>query len=321
MHEIKLPQLGQSVEEASIIEWRKKEGEEVSKGEIIFTVQTDKAEIECESTADGILRKILVEPDIEVPVMTVVALAGTADEKLPDLSQYALETEDAEEEAAPETAEVEAAPTVEATVAAPDAPQADAGVSPRARKKAERLSVNPSFISGTGPGGRVTESDVDAYADSFKATPTALKIALDDGVDIARVESTDPDGRITKEDIEKSKSVPKPATTKPGETKRVPLTRMRKIIAKRMCDSLFSAPHYAITIEVDMANATAFRSNCDYRPSFNDMVLYATAQALQKHPDLNARWLGDAIEIVGDINLGFAVAVPSGLLVPVVRQL
>ncbi|HPX41982.1 MAG TPA: hypothetical protein PLF51_16225, partial [Candidatus Hydrogenedentes bacterium] len=87
MHEIKLPQLGQSVEEASIVEWRKKEGDPVKSGEVLFTVQTDKAEIECESTADGVLRKILVAPDVEVPVMTVVALVGEADEALPDLAQ------------------------------------------------------------------------------------------------------------------------------------------------------------------------------------------------------------------------------------------
>jgi pyruvate dehydrogenase E2 component (dihydrolipoamide acetyltransferase) len=339
MQEIKLPQLGQSVEEASIVEWLKQEGEPVKTGEVLFTVQTDKAEIECESTADGVLRKILVQPDVEVPVMTVVALVGEADEPLPDLSKYALggeekvkpaetaqtpaETPESKPESpAPQhTAPAEEAPTVQET------PTGRAAVSPRARKRAEQLRIDPAFVQGSGVGGRIMEADVEAYAAQIAITPTARKIALDKGLDLSRIEGTGQGGKITKADVERAVAAPEtPAAAtapavKPGEVQRVPLSPMRRIIAERMSASKFSAPHYYMTVEVDMAAPMAFRGNCaDFKPSYNDLVLRAVTLAIQQHPQVNARWADDAIEIVGDINLGLAVALPTGLIVPVVRQ-
>ncbi len=336
MHEIKLPQLGQSVEEASIVEWRKKEGDPVKTGEVLFTVQTDKAEIECESTADGMLRKILVAPDVEVPVMTVVALVGEAGEALPDLAQYG--------GAVPGTAATSGAPAASATpapkadavpvhdeVSAGPAPHPAPGgwtpVSPRARKRAEQLKVDPAFAQGSGVGGRVMEADVEAYAARVAITPTARKIALDHALDVSRVEGTGPGGKITKADVEQALASPRGgaagavAAMVSGKVQRVPLSPMRRIIAERMAASKFSAPHYYITVEVDMSAAMAFRRGCtDFKPSFNDLVLRAASLAIQQHPQVNARWAGDAIEVSGDINLGFAVAMPTGLIVPVVRQ-
>ncbi len=329
MQEIKLPQLGQSVEEASIVEWRKQEGDAVKTGEILFTVQTDKAEIECESTADGILRKILVEPDIEVPVMTVVALVGEAGEALPDLSRYSQAQDEAEpsETAAPVPAPAPGsvpAQTVEPRTAAPGG---RVPVSPRARNRAGQLKVDPAFAQGSGVGGRVMEADVEAYAARVAITPTARKIAVDHGVDLARIEGTGQGGKITKTDVERALASPGAAAGPaapamvPGEIQRVPLSPMRRIIAERMAASKFSAPHYYITVEVDMSAAMIFRRSCvEFKPSFNDLVLRAVALAIQQHPHVNARWAGDAIELAGDINLGFAVALPTGLIVPVVRQ-
>ncbi len=340
MQEIKLPQLGQSVEEASIVEWRKQEGDAVKTGEILFTVQTDKAEIECESTADGILRKILVEPDIEVPVMTVVALVGETGEALPDLSHYSQARGEAEPSgtaAPPKPAEAPAAAqapapapgsasaqTVEPRTAAPGG---RVPVSPRARNRAGQLKVDPAFAQGSGVGGRVMEADVEAYAARVAITPTARKIAVDHGVDLSRIEGTGQGGKITKTDVERALASPGAAAKLaapamvPGEIQRVPLSPMRRIIAERMAASKFSAPHYYITVEVDMSAAMTFRRSCvEFKPSFNDLVLRAVALAIQQHPHVNARWAGDAIELAGDINLGFAVALPTGLIVPVVRQ-
>ncbi|MFO7973612.1 MAG: 2-oxo acid dehydrogenase subunit E2 [Candidatus Hydrogenedentota bacterium] len=339
MQEIKLPQLGQSVEEASIVEWRKQEGDTVKKGEVLFSVQTDKAEIECESTADGVLRKILVEPDVEVPVMTVVALVGEADESLPDLSKYPVAGEEGEKPAAqapspaetpaakPETTPPQHKGAAEQPESTPETPDGRAAVSPRARKRAEQLKVDPTFARGSGVGGRVMEADIEAYAAQIAITPTARKIALNKGLDLSRIEGTGQGGKITKADVERALAAPEapaaPAAPaiKAGEVQHVPLSPMRSIIAERMSASKFSAPHYYMTVEVDMAAATAFRGSCaDFKPSYNDLVLRAVTLALQQHPQVNARWAGEAIEIVGDINLGFAVAVPTGLIVPVVRQ-
>ena len=321
MHEVKLPQLGQSVEEASIVRWLKAEGDAVKKGEPLLAVQTDKAEIECESTASGTLRKILLPTDVSVPVMTVIALVGEPDEALPDLSQYGSgdnkPTTPAAVVEAPKATAATASPGA-ASVYSVDSPAS--AVSPRARRKAAELHVNPSFVPGTGAGGRVVESDVLAYAESTKnihASPTARRLAEQTGVDLSRLTGSGPHGRIMKADVAGAK--PAAPLLPAGQSRRVPLTPMRRIIAKRMEDSKFSAPHYYVTVEVDMANAVKLRSSLPWKPSYNDIVMRATALSLLQFPSVNARWLGDAVEEVGDVNLGFAVALPTGLIVPVVR--
>jgi pyruvate dehydrogenase E2 component (dihydrolipoamide acetyltransferase) len=334
MHEIKMPQLGQSVEEASIVTWFKEEGDAVDAGEPLFSVQTDKAEIECESTAKGVLRKKLLDLDVEVPVLTVVALVGDADEDLPDLAQYEIDGGNA----APEAEPVASAPTGEGAgptgsgtasssaggSGATHQTVAAGAVSPRAKAAAERLVVDPRFASPTGAGGRIISADVEAYAtavDAIKPTSTARKAALIAGVDLTRVTGTGSGGKITKEDVANSQPHT-PAAAASGESQVIPLSPMRKIIADRMVDSLFTAPHYYVTVEVDMAGAKALREASEgFKPSFNDLVLKATALAAQEYPAVNSRWLGDAIEQVGDINLGFAVAMEAGLIVPVIKQI
>ena len=323
MHEIKLPQLGQSVEEASIVEWRKSEGDQVEEGEILFSIQTDKAEIECESTAAGVLRKILVEPDVDVPVLTVVALVGDPDEPLPDLAAYgAGEAKDSGTEAAGPSAQaaVSAAAAPARTTAPCTSAGAGAAVSPRARARALEVGVDPRFAAGSGAMGRVMAADVEQYAQAAAAvriSPTARRIAGNEAVDITRLSGSGPRGKVMKADVLSASGTP--AGEAAGQA--VPLSPMRRIIAERMVESKFSAPHYYMTMEIDMAAATAFRKTAgDPRPSYNDLILYAAARALIKHPAVNARWAGDALEIPAEVNLGFAVALPSGLVVPVVRN-
>jgi pyruvate dehydrogenase E2 component (dihydrolipoamide acetyltransferase) len=334
MHEIKLPQLGQSVEEASIVKWLKSEGDAVKEGDLLFSVQTDKAEIDCESTATGVLRKILIEPDVFVPVMTVVALVGDAKEAMPDLSQYGAEPAAAPAPAPEAKPEPTPAPAPAATAAAaPAAPAASGGrapVSPRAMAKAAELGIDPTTLSGSGVGGRVMEEDVIAASQAggaVRATPVARRVAEQAGVDLASVAGSGPRGKVMKDDVRQAAAPPAPAQAPAppmaasGEVERIPLSPMRKVIAQRMVESLFSAPHYFVTMEIDMAAAMKFRKeSAGFKPSFNDIVMYSAAKAIRQHPLVNARWAGDAIEIPGDINLGFAVALPAGLIVPVVRQ-
>ncbi|MCF6285415.1 MAG: 2-oxo acid dehydrogenase subunit E2 [Candidatus Hydrogenedentes bacterium] len=333
MHEIKLPQLGQSVEEAEITQWLKKEGDAVEQGEPIFTIQTDKAEIEAESTASGILRKILIPEEVEVPVLTVVALVGDADEALPDLAQYAVDgggeaapVSEATENSAPAAA-AESAPastTAEVPAAAPGG-----AMSPRARSTAQRLNVDPAFLSASGPEGRVIEEDVlayDAKRGSVRSTPTARRVAREAGIDITTVAPGSTTGRIAKDDVVAAASSKPVAASAPaaqplsGET--TPLSPMRRIIAERMVASKFDAPHFYVTIEVDMKESVAYRGALpNFKPSFNDLVMRATARAIQAFPTVNSRWLGDAIESRDTINLGFAVAMAEGLIVPVVKDI
>lgn len=316
MHEVKLPQLGQSVEEASIVRWLKNEGDTVTKGEPLLAVQTDKAEIECESPASGTLRKILLGTDVTVPVMTVIALVGEPNEPLPDLAKYGQTAGTPSQPVKAQTAAETTKPTPQPQPSAIE-PAARA-VSPRARRAATTMHVDPNVIQGTGVGGRVMASDVKAYAAGINATPTAKRQAAAAGVDLTRIEGSGPRGKVTKADVLGARPTAPPSTQ--GETRRVPLTPMRRIIAQRMVDSKFSAPHYYVTVEVDMAAAVALRKSLPWKPSFNDIVMRATALALLEYPAVNARWQGDAVEEMGEVNLGFAVALPTGLVVPVVRN-
>lgn len=326
MHEIKLPQLGQSVEEAQIVAWLKQEGDTVAVGDPLLSVQTDKAEIEVESTADGVLRKILAGPGADVPVLSVIALVGGADEPLPDLAAAARPA------AAPAEATAAGAPPIPAPAAVAAAPLAtpavsDAPVSPRARRVAAEHHVNAARLAGSGAGGRVVAADVQAYLDSLDDTrisPTARRVAAAAGFDPRGLAGSGAGGRVMKEDIERAlvASAPPAATAAapaPG-ARRVPLSPMRRIIADRMAASKFAAPHYYVTVEADMAAAKAFRAGLPHKVSYNDLVLRAAAIALAEHPSVNARWLGDAIEEGGPVNLGMAVALPAGLIVPVIRD-
>ncbi|MCX5759464.1 MAG: dihydrolipoamide acetyltransferase family protein [Candidatus Hydrogenedentes bacterium] len=318
MHEVKMPQMGQSVEEASIVTWFKKEGDRVNAGEPLFSIQTDKAEVECEAPASGVLRKILLEPDVMVPVLTVVALIGEPDEVLPaecDMRSPKSERADAPSASVPESAVAVPKPPT-------PSPQPQA-ISPRAKARAAERGVDLASVTGTGALGRIMEADVLGAPTGVKASPTARRVAANAGVNLASVEGTGIGGKVMKADVAAaSKPQPAPAPSTPtAGGRRIPLSKMRRIIAKRMCESKFAAPHYYITVEIDMAAAKAFRSSFKaFKVSYNDLVLYATVKTLREFPNVNAKWLGDAIEEVADINLGVAVALPAGLIVPVLQQ-
>ncbi len=319
MHEILLPKMGNSVEDAEIVKWFKSEGDTVQEGDPLFSIQTDKAEVECECTASGVLRKILVPAGVEVPVLTVVALVGAADEALPEGVGGA-----APAPAAASAPAAQATPAAAAPAAAPVAAGGGAKASPRARKLAEEKGVDLGAVAGSGPGGRVLSGDVAEAAaaqGSVKATPVARRVAENAGVDLRGVSGTGIGGKVTKDDVLQAKAAPAAAPAPEPGAKRAPLTPMRRIIAQRMCESKFAAPHYYVTVEVDMLAAKQFRAaNKAFKASFNDLVLFAAAKALREFPQVNARWCGDSIEQVPDVNLGVAVALPTGLIVPVIRQ-
>jgi len=319
MYEILLPKAGQTVEEAEIVSWFKQEGDRVEEGEALFSIQTDKAEVECDSTASGVVRKILVQPGVEVPVLTVVALVGEADEPLPDLAQYGVSGAAAPAQAASEPAPAAAAPA--APQAAPAPATGNAFVSPRARKAAQERGIDPAALQGSGVMGRVMEADVLAQAGQaagVKITPTAKRMAANAGLDVLGIPGTGIGGKITKADV--AGAAQQPAAAPAAGVKRVPLTPMRRIIATRMAASKYEAPHYYITVEIDMTAAKALRGRLPYKASYNDLVLYATIRALREFPAVNAQWDGDAINEMPDVNLGMAVALPTGLIVPVIKQ-
>jgi pyruvate dehydrogenase E2 component (dihydrolipoamide acetyltransferase) len=162
--------------------------------------------------------------------------------------------------------------------------------------------------------------DVEAYAESIadkRITPTARRIAQQRALDVRGLRGTGPHGKIVKDDVIAAR-MPAAIPDLPGKV--VPLTPMRRIIAERMTESYLTAPHYFVTIEVDMSAAVAFRAGCAFKPSYNDLVLMAVARALKQHPRVNTRWLEDSVIELEEIHLGVAVALDEGLVVPVLRN-
>lgn len=330
MFEVKMPKLGQTVEEAMIVQWLKQEGDEVKEGEPLFTVQTDKAEIEFESPATGTLLKILVEAGIEIPVLTVVALIGEKNEAIPPEYDQSIISGVSTKPKIEEKRELKETKSAEmpspSTIATPTTVTLGKVIaSPRAKKVAEEHNVSLQGIQGSGVGGRIMSSDVEiAVKSQTKATPVARKLAEQGGIDLQSVVGTGPHGKIMKEDVEKAKASPPketaPLPTFPTTIQKVPLTPMRKIIAERMGQSMHIAPHYYITVEIDMTSAKVLRGKLPFKVSFNDIVLYATVRTLREFPLVNVQWGGDCIIQMPDINLGVAVALPQGLIVPVIKK-
>jgi pyruvate dehydrogenase E2 component (dihydrolipoamide acetyltransferase) len=295
-----MPKLSDTMTEGVVAEWHKKVGDTVKSGELLAEIETDKATMEFESFYDGVLLHIGVEKGQTVPVNVLLAIIGNAGEDVQALIAQAGSSAPTEAPKA-EVATPEAAPTPAPVVA----------VAPVAAPTA------PSTVSNTNASGRIL------------ASPLAKKLAEEKGVDLAFIAGTGEGGRITKRDVDHY--VPYNAPARPVVQATVgvesftdePISQMRKTIARRLAESKFTAPHFYLTISIDMDNAIAARKSMNsqdgVKVSFNDMVVKAVAMALRKHPTVNSSWLGDVIRTNHHVNIGVAVAVEDGLLVPVVR--
>ena len=340
--EVILPQLGQTMEEGTIVEWFKQEGESVKRGEVLFSVESDKATLESESPARGILRKILVPAGTTVPVLSPVAIiTKTADE---DIEGYVPQGAPADAVETGETAEESAAEPVVAPTDQPLAGPAAAGrvfSSPRARMRARELGVDVSAISGSGPNGRVVEKDVLVYVENLpKATPMARKVAADLGIDLTTVAGTGVGGKITREDVEAAQRAepvqPAPARAAPSPIKlgaaevvsTEPVSGLRGIIADRMGTSAHTTARVTLVTDVDATTLVEVRTNLKaqvseawgFAPGYNDLLGMMVARALREFPYVNARLNGDVIERLAQVNVGLAVDTERGLLVPVIRD-
>jgi pyruvate dehydrogenase E2 component (dihydrolipoamide acetyltransferase) len=335
--EVILPKLGQTMEEGAIVEWVRKEGDPIKRGDLLFTVESDKAVLEVEATARGFLRRILIPAGQVVPVLTTVALITRQAEQ--DISSYGVPTAPAGT-SVPATAE--AGPTV-STPATTDGPQPERAVgrifaSPRARKTAREKGVDLSLVNGTGPKGRIVEQDVlDYLASQPKATPMAQKTAAALGVDLATVSGTGISGRIMQADVAAAPPLPAAAATAPPApsaaaeaVERQPMTGLRRIIAERMAASDTATARVTLVTEADATSFVDGREQLKasvseewgFAPGYNDLLGLIVARALREFPYMNAR-LGDdgrSIERLPYVNLGMAVDTERGLLVPVIRR-
>ena len=326
------PKLGQTMEEGLIVKWLKQEGDVVGKGDILFEIETDKANLEVESFFEGILLKIYVGVGITVPVNTVVGYVGAAGEKVPAQPPAPVAAPAAPQAATPTAAPVPvptAAPRVEApraaeavvrpSAAAPAPAPAVAvkrAISPRAKALARDKAVDPAPVTGTGPNGRITEKDVLAYLatrnyEALRIAPAAKRLAQEKGVDILTVRGSGEGGRIRVEDVERA-----------IRAQPVALSRMRQVIARRLVESKQTIPHFYVTVTADITDLMRYRAALKAAGSaysVNDFILEAVVLTLEEFPAVNSTTDGRTVTWRGDVDLGVAVSVENGLVVPVIR--
>ena len=299
--DVRLPRLGQGMESGVIVRWLKSEGDTVAKGDPLYELDTDKVTQEVESDVDGVLEKIVVAEG-EVEVGATVAVIGEN-----GAAPAATEAPADEPSAAPEPAAKESPPEV-------DRPSDDGRAAPTPQP--------PTAAPPTG-GARV------------KASPLARRIARERGVDLLALRGTGPEGRILAEDVEKAAAgttaapgaPPAPPVSQPtGEVEVVPLTSIRKTIAKRLTEA-WTAPVFQLGVSADMAEVLALRENLverlaegDVKPTVNDVLVKLAAAALTRHPAVNATFTGEEIRRHPAADVGIAVAAPQGLVVPVIRD-
>ena len=301
--EVKLPRLGQGMESGTIVKWLKAEGDQVEKGEPLYELDTDKVTQEVEAEASGVLLKIAVTEG-EADVGTTIAVIGEQGE---DVSSIVSETaqpvaEAAEEEGSPGTARE---------------PERERG---RQATASEQIADVRQPVQGNGAGARI------------KASPLARRIARERGIELGSLKGTGPEGRVVAEDVERAAASPAPATATvlapapTGEIERIPLTSLRRTIARRLTEA-WQAPAFQIAMSADMTRAQGLHDRLaeqtkegEPRPTVTDILTKACASALMRHRAVNALWAEDAIEFHPSANIGIAVAIDAGLVVPVIHQ-
>ncbi len=287
--EVRLPQLGQTMEEGTIVNCLVKVGDQVKKGDVLFEIETDKATLELESPADGYVKCILAEVNQTLPVGEPVAVLGDKDEEVGEdfLKSLAGGTAPSAPASAPEVVSEASAPAV----AGKPAP--------------------------AGPAGRVI------------ASPRAKKLAAELGVDLAGVKGTGPAGKITEDDVKNAAGAPaKPAVSAPqGEPKlgqTIPVPRLQKITGQRMLRSKAEIPCFYLNVKVDVTDLVAHRAKMNesaaVKVAYNDFIIKAVATGLQKFPVMTGQLEGDNIKLAGSIGVGLAISVPDGLVAPIVKD-
>jgi len=315
---VRMPKLGTTMTEGTIIRWLKKEGEEVKQGEPLLEIETDKVNLEEEAPASGILRKILVPEGAVVEVGKEIAVIGSADEPLPEIGGPEIGGEEKESEGASAGIKEQKAPESEIP--------GKVKASPAAKRVAREHGVDLKMVTPTGPGGRIVEKDVLAFVErrKLRATPVARKMAEEKGIDLSRIEK--PEGeRITKKDVLEAAGAARAAEP---EGKLIPWTGMRKAIAEKMSRSKGEIPHFYLTLEVDMTRTLELREKLipkvqevsGTKLSINDIIIKAAAVALTEYPIVNSTATEEGILMRDRINIGLAVALENGLIVPVVKD-
>ena len=305
--EIKLPRLGQGMESGTIVKWLKSEGDQVEKGEPLYELDTDKVTQEVEADASGVLLKIAVAEG-EVEVGKTIAVIGEQGEKVEAATEQPSGNGDSAAQDAGDDAQEEGSP---------------ARAREQERERGRQASAEPGEVT------ELRESSAD-NGGRIKASPLARRIARERGIDLASVAGTGPDGRVVAEDVERTAAAGAPVqlttTAEPTEGVEIQqLSSMRKTIARRLTEA-WQAPVFQLGITVDMGRALELRERLvelhgdGVKPTINDLLTKVCAAALMRHREVNALYKGDAVELYPTANVGIAVAVPNGLVVPVIQS-
>ncbi|SES92198.1 pyruvate dehydrogenase E2 component (dihydrolipoamide acetyltransferase) [Oceanobacillus limi] len=326
--EVFMPKLSSTMAVGTLLQWFKEEGETVEVGEPLFEIMTDKINIEVESYEEGVLLKRYYEVDEEIPVNAVIGYVGEAGEEVPEKAPAVDAEANADEEVETEVVETQSTQKDGASAQTEDG---KVRATPAARRVARENEFDLASVVGTGPKGRIHEQDVVEAVGANKvfATPLAEKIANENGVDLREVTGTGSRGKIEKADVlayMNGSSSSKKAEELEGE--RVKLKGLRKAVADKMVESTRSIPHVTLTSEVDMTKVIELRkallpvveAQTGYRLSFTEVIMKTVAHTLGNHPKVNASLVGDEIIMNKDVNIGLAVAVENGLIVPSVKQ-
>ena len=336
--EIYLVKVGMTMTEGMVSEWFIADGAEVKKGEMLYALETEKVNLDVDAEADGTV-KHLVEAGVTLEPGDVVGYIFAQGESIPDVLPGATSQPEVVESAEPVAVESAAPMAVEAAVS-----EGFVKASPAAKRLAKELDVNYLALQGTGPGGRIVEADVQSAASgqtasqqpavaaiqsqssaNIKASPLARRIAEQRAIDLSQVRGTGPGGRIVQSDVENlGASIAQASGPAAGDM--VPVKGMRKTIAQRMHQSLQESAQLTMDMAAVMDDAVKLREQLirewdgAARPTFTDLVIKAAAKALQKHPLMNSQFGGTGIQLLNEIHVGIAVALPEGLVVPVVRH-
>jgi len=315
-----MPRQGQSVESCILTSWNVKEGDAVKTGQIVASIETDKATFEVESPGEGVVLARFFDEGADIPVLTTIAVIGQPGEDFSNLRPGASNSIVVDSS----TPISSAIKPLTAPVAISTSPSTENGISPRARKAAEQFGIPTAAIPGSGPGGRVIERDVIAAKNQMPNLSGPAKDALAKGLS-APSYGSGPGGRVLSTDMTAKQAKPVTASAAPKTT---PVKGIRKIIAEKMKLSLQSTAQLTLTRSLDASVLQSYRARAKQhaetmqtaKVTINDLIVYATIQALKKHPSLNAHFLGDKIVESSDIHIGIAVDTSRGLMVPVLQH-
>lgn len=339
--EVFMPALGMAQETGTLLEWLAAEGAEVRKGEPLMTVATDKTDVDIDAPASGVLSNITAAPGDEIPVGQTIALILAPGESPADFAGSSKKADSAAEQAAD--------PATEAAAPAGTVAAGPVAVSPVAARMAAEHNIDLASIRPAG--GRIQKEDVQAAIDArattvsqgasngasqgasngrIPASPKARRLAAEEGLALADINGSGPEGAVLAADVLNASAAlaatrqpAAAAPTPPDTAETVPMSRMWRVMAERLTESWTSAPHFYLERDVDASGLAAWRervqSRLDVKVTYTDLLVKLVAAALRQHPRLNASWLNNAIVPNDAINVGLAVAVEDGLLVPVLR--